>query len=594
MDIKITSNKTTSNSGNQSAGQSAGQSGNHSFDGYSTGLDYGLIEVYGLDAERFLHAQTTSDVKGLPQLTGQPSALLDRKAHIQAYFTLFRKHDSFRILASRLQIEDILAHLDKFRFSDKVEFLDLSQSGKFIALFGLHSRKLLVDVVKKPHGAAIFENGLVDATMFGKHVHIFAMPIASEEVFFIWVKNEDWSEVVKNLATAASALGLSELTAAAVKEMRIEAGVPLFGVDFDNNNLIIELGLEDRAVSYTKGCFQGQEVLARVKAGGTPSKQLTGLTFIERGGNAKAESEIALGTKFLVKGQEAAQIYSNCYCRKLGKLIALAFVKKDKRIVGTIIEGTVDGEPVKAQVTLLPFVEAQNINVHAHSLYEKALKLFAGSDPANAFEAVALLKEAIILNPTFEDAYEALGVILSKVDQIDEAIEWMQRLIGLNQDSVMAHANLSVFYLEKGDKDKAEEEKAESMSLRMRLAARDAVKVKKTKEDEAKAVVEANERMAMFNQVLEIDPDDLLANYGIGTCYNALKQYDKAVSSLQKALSIKETHTQAYLELGLAYEGLGQKAEAAEAYTKGVAVASQKGDMTPLKEMQAGLARLDA
>jgi folate-binding protein YgfZ len=566
----------------------------HDGDGYTTSLDYGLIEVYGLDAERFLHAQTTSDVKGLPQLTGQPSALLDRKAHIQAYFTLFRKHDSFRILASRLQIEDIIAHLDKFRFADKVEFLDLSQSGQFIALFGLHSRKLLVDTVKKPHGAAIFENGLVDATMFGKHVHIFAMPVAAEEVFFIWVKNEDWSEVVKDLGTAAGALGLSELGARAVKEMRIEAGVPLFGIDFDNNNLIIELGIEDKAVSYTKGCFQGQEVLARVKAGGTPAKQLTGLTFIERGKGAQAQDEWPLGTKLMVKGQEAAQIYSNCYCKKLGKIIALAFVKKDKRVVDTIIEGTVDGEPVKAKVTLLPFVEAQDMSAHAHSLYEEALKMFADGDSEKAQEAVALLKEAIILNPTFEDAYEALGVILSKVDQVDEAIEWMQRLIGLNQDSVMAHANLSVFYLEKGDKDKAEEEKAESMSIRMRLAARDAVKNKKEKEDEVKAAAEANERMVMFNQVLEIDPDDLLANYGVGTCYNALKQYDKAVTVLQKALTIKDTHTQAYLELGRAYEGLGEKAQAVEAYTKGVAVASQKGDMTPLKEMQAGLARLNA
>jgi len=564
----------------------------HSFDGFTTDLSYGLIEVYGTDARRFLHAQTTSDVSGLHEMQGQTSALLDRKAHVMAYFSLFRKHDSYRILASSEQIDEILTHLDKFRFADKVDFLNLSQAGKFIGLFGLHSRKLLMNMVTKPTGVDLFDHDLIDAHIFGKHVHIFRMPMASEEVFFIWVNKEDWELVTNSLQDSATALNLKALSKSEIKEARIEAGLPLFGVDFDNSNLIVELGLEDSSVSYTKGCFQGQEVLARVKAHGTPAKQLTGLTF-------PGEHSFPLSSKLTVGGQEAATIYSNCFCRRLNKTLALAFVKKDQRIVDTVIKGKIDGQDVEATVTILPFVQPQDSRARAQALYDKGLALFTLQDNAKdssgaaaASEAIELLKEAIVLNPAFEDAYEALGVILSKTDQIDQAIEWMERLAKLNADSVMAHTNLSVFWLEKGDKDKAEEEKAISMSIRMRMAAKEAVKAKQEKEDEAKILVETKERMNMFNQVLEIDADDLLANYGIGGCYNILKDYDKAISHLQKAVEIKATHTQAYLELGKAYLGKDDKTRAAESWKKGIEVASQKGDMTPLKEMQSLLAEL--
>ncbi|MBU6451539.1 MAG: tetratricopeptide repeat protein [Cyanobacteria bacterium REEB67] len=557
----------------------------HSFDGYNKDLEYGLIEVYGADAARFLHAQTTSDVDSLQALHGQISALLDRKAHVQSYFSLYRKHDSFRILASRGQIQDIIAHLDKFTFADKVEFLDLSAAGRFVGLFGLHSRKLLLSMISKQRGGNIFEHDMIDVSLFDRHVHIFRVPIASEEVFFIWINNEDWELLTKKIAEAAAALSLRELTAAELKELRIEAGIPLFGVDFDTENLIIELGLEDRAISYTKGCYQGQEVLARVKANGTPARQLTGLIFDAEPG--QPHTEFPLGSKFIVGGQEAAVIYSNCFCRRLQKMVALAFVKKDKRVVDTVLDGTVDGKAVHARVALLPFVQPHDVHARAVGLYEKGLKLFAEPGGESQSEAVELLKEAIVLDPAFEDAYEALGVMLSKMDQIDEAIEWMEKLAAMNADSVMAHANLSVFYLEKGDKDKAEEEKALSMSIRMRLAAREAVKAKKEKEDEGKTLAETKERMSMFSQVLEIDPEDLLANYGLGSCYNLLKEYDKAVEHLEKAIELKATHTVAYLELGKAYQGQGNKEKAAEVLQKGIAVASQKGDMTPLKEMQA-------
>ena len=87
--------------------------------GYFKRADFALIEIYGPEAQQFLQSQTTNDVKALAPHASQKSALLDRKAHIVAYFTLYRKNTSFRIIAENNQCAYILEHLDRFRFADK-------------------------------------------------------------------------------------------------------------------------------------------------------------------------------------------------------------------------------------------------------------------------------------------------------------------------------------------------------------------------------------------------------------------------------------------------------------------------------------------
>jgi tetratricopeptide (TPR) repeat protein len=231
-------------------------------------------------------------------------------------------------------------------------------------------------------------------------------------------------------------------------------------------------------------------------------------------------------------------------------------------------------------------------------LYGRALQSFAheqeATTNADTDHSVVLLREVLELDPFFEDGYEALGVILSKRGRLDEAITLMKKLAELNPDSVMAHTNLSVFYVEKGMKEAAEDEKAISMSIRMKLAAQLAsaeIQDKKKKEEEEQ---EARDRMAMFKEVLDIDDDDLLANYGVGSCQVALGEYEQAIPFLEKALKIKPTHTVAYVCLGEAYEGLGKKSKAVDAYEQGIAVASKRGDMTPMQDMQKRLAVLQA
>jgi tetratricopeptide (TPR) repeat protein len=273
--------------------------------------------------------------------------------------------------------------------------------------------------------------------------------------------------------------------------------------------------------------------------------------------------------------------------------VALAYVKREYRVVGKTLAVTIGGKPYQVEVTLLPLISPPSSAQRARQLYEEALDCFAREkDDDEASHAESLLREALLLEPTLEDAYEALGVILSRRNRLDEAVSLMKALVELNADSVMAHANLSVFYMQQELIEQAEEEKAISMSIRMRMAAREATKERQQEEESKRLKEEATERMDMFRQVLEIDSEDLLALSGMGNCLVTLAEFEKALPYLQKAIAVKPTHTVAYVDLARAFAGLNQKSKAAQTLEKGIEVASKRGDMMPLKQMQAQLKEL--
>jgi folate-binding protein YgfZ len=557
--------------------------------GYFRASDYGLVEIYGKDAPKFLQSQTTNDVLKLAECSGQSSCLLDRKAHIRAFFHLFRRHDSFRIVVERHQIPTILEHLEEYKFNETVEFLDLSETGGFFAIQGPHVLKLIRQANPVDnHLAACIEHDVSDLKLWDTPVHAFRKSVTGEIGYFLWITKSQLEEFQSRLEKACSSQGFVKLSQEAQKIARIEAGLPRFSIDFNAENLLPETGLEEEAASYTKGCFLGQEVLARVKSHGSPARALVGLRFTNR---LKREPPVDLS--FVVNGENAAAIKSNCFSSVLDACVALAFVKREHRVPGKVLTGELDGEPVEATVTLLPFYTAEPTQVKANRLYEKGLGLFPSeSDEIVESPAVTCLRESLELDPLLEDAYEVLGVVLSKRGRLDEAIGLMKRLAQINPDSVMAHTNLSVFYVQKGLKEEAEEEKAISLSIRMRLAARHADLAKQQEADKQKQKEETLARMEMFKQVLAIDAEDELANYGLGSCLVDLEQFEEAVPYLQKAISIKPINSLAYLSLAAAYEELGQKNDCIEILKKGIEVASKRGDITPLHQMQDKLSTL--
>lgn len=549
------------------------------------------ISVQGPDAGRFLQSQSTNDVNKLGVGDSHTNCFIDRKSRPIGCFQLFRLPDQLAIICDTTQADAILEHLEKFKFADRVDF-EKQEQVAFFTVQGPKSRSLLKNVLDGVPPRELFAKETAGGAIENANVHIFKLSLTGEEGFIIAVPKTQAGSISKTIAKAAAGAGIKQLDDNTLEAARIEAGLPKLGVDFSDDNLLAETTLDETAVSYSKGCFQGQEVLARIRSQGAPTRALVGMII-----EPKPATPFAIETPIEFEGETIGWLKSNCHSDFLKKHIAIAMVKRDYRTPGKTHQVKLGDNKAEVTISLLPFHHAESPAKTARQLYEEALAVFAKEDESEEkeeWQSIKLLKEALMLDPLFEDAYESLGVILSKRGQLDEAIELMEYLTQLNPDSVMAHTNLSVFYIEKGWKEKAEEEKAISMSIRMRMAAAEVSKAKQAEEQRKVSEKETLERMAMFQQVLEIDDEDQLANYGLGDCLVALSRFDEAVPRLKKALVAKPTHTAGYLVLGQAYEGLKQTVEARQTYETGIDVAAKRGDMEPLKKMQERLERLQS
>ncbi|MEC7274720.1 MAG: tetratricopeptide repeat protein [Bdellovibrionota bacterium] len=222
-------------------------------------------------------------------------------------------------------------------------------------------------------------------------------------------------------------------------------------------------------------------------------------------------------------------------------------------------------------------------------LYEKAVNLFQSD---NEEEAINLLKAVVKLSPDYEDAYEAIGVILGRQEKFQEGIEFMDKVLEANPDSVMAHTNKSLFYMRLGKIEEAEEEKAQATVKSFSQYGKEAQQ-KKAKEEQRKAEeAEIERRFDMFKQVLEIDPDDNLANYGLADIYFQRGEAEKSIPLLEKVISVDKNYSVAYLLLGKVFLNTENKDKAREVFKRGIEIASAQGDLMPANEMQAKLSGL--
>ncbi len=569
--------------------------------GYYAANEYGLLAISGKDATAYLQSQLSNDINKLKPGHGQLTCLLDRKAHVLAYFHLFKSNapamatsgmpPAFYLIAETQQLQDIIAHLEQFRFAAQVDFVDISQQGKFIAIEGPRYNRFLYQMGMAVHLTALPELDMCDIKYGDHKIRIFRHSLTGENGYFLWAQEKDYAKLYKSVTDTAIQFHFVELSKDIVETSRIEAGLARFARDFGQENLLPETGLEANTVSYTKGCFTGQEVLARVKSHGLPAKALIGL-IIERNPAHQSQS-FPVNSPILSSGEEIGILKSNAFSSTLNKFIAFAFLKRDYRVPEKTIIAQIAGESITATVTTLPFIAGPSRHGLAQRFYEQAVQQYIkDADNTMPSAVINLLEEALAFDSQLEDAYEALAVILGKHEQLDQAITLMKKLAQLNPDSVMAHSNLSQFYMQQGNKELAEEEKAVALGIRMRLAAAEVMAETKLKEEENKDTEEIKRRMSMFEQVLAIDSEDFFANAGLGECLVDMKEYERAIPCLQKAITLKAIHMPSYFALAKAYKESGSTALAKNLLQEAIALATKRGDTTALQQLRNELATM--
>ena len=286
----------------------------------------GLIAVWGKEAVQFLDGMITNDMKTLRDGEQMLAAFPNAQGRLLAAVRVLREGDRFLLETEEATREKLYQNLFRFTFAGDFYVEDLSEQYSYFEIFGTSE----ITTTYKG-GVAAFRGRGGSLGMF--------LPL-------------DYVDQFRKQLAAANAIAIDEEL---YETLRIESGIPKFGTDMDETTIVPELGI-DEMISYTKGCYIGQEIIARIHFRGHVAKRLTGLICdadLDReafgaGGTPAIQSAELLAAE----GKSAGKITSVSYSPKLDKHITLAFVRYDFLADGT--ELTLGGQRVT--VTSLPFV----------------------------------------------------------------------------------------------------------------------------------------------------------------------------------------------------------------------------------------------
>lgn len=334
-------------------------------------------------------------------------------------------------------------------------------------------------------------------------------------------------------------------------------GSPPLDQAFHVGELINQTRLFEAAVDMKKGCFPGQEVVAKVHN----NRGAAWAPVLLRKLNSAPVPEV-----ILLEDRVVAKINLACD----GDWYQ-ADVLRDVRVEGLELNA-------QFRVKLYPRWSSS-----AEELFHLGTDAFAQGKEAFAREAWEL---AIAIDATYADAYEAIGVLLGRQGRYVEAETWMRKLLEVDPGSVMAHTNLSLFLMRQDRIQEAEDHKAKATVAQFAVFGKKAATDRAQKEALENEERQRQQREKMFLQVLEIDGEDALANFGLATLCLERHQFQKAREHLERVLATDPAYAVAYLALGKALKALGESGEARRIWQEGVKIAAKKGEMMPANEMQ--------
>lgn len=295
------------------------------------------IELSGADRATFMHNLCTADVKRLPPGAGREAFLTTVQGKTLGHGFLFAGPATLVIDTVAGQAETILKHLDHYLITEQVTLTDRSQEWSEFLLAGPQAESLLAECLGVQVAEPRLSHAIVDAA--GQDVWVRRVDITQPGGFLISVGRER-SDAMRNklLAAGAKACGLEAFEAA-----RLEAGFPWFGVDLTEANLPQEVGRDQQAISFVKGCYLGQETVARIDALGHVNKSLVGLRF--DGPNVPTA-----GTELQAGGAVIGQVTSATWSPRLQAPLAMGYVRRGHNEVGTKLASAVGD----AEVIALP------------------------------------------------------------------------------------------------------------------------------------------------------------------------------------------------------------------------------------------------
>jgi folate-binding protein YgfZ len=239
--------------------------------------------------------------------------------------------------------------LDRHIIADDVELADVTADYVTLSIQGPHADQVVRDVCgDMPAFAREFDH--IGVVAGERDVRCARVREAGELGYEVFCQAADGANVWRAVLDAGTPVGVEAVGWEALNVLRVEAGIPWYGVDMDQSRIVLEVGLDD-AVSTTKGCYLGQEVVERASARGHMNRRLTGLRIVE--------AVVPLpGATVHVEGRDVGVVTSAVDSPALGRPVALAYIRREWLSPGTRVgvgDPASSDSPLTAEVTSLPF-----------------------------------------------------------------------------------------------------------------------------------------------------------------------------------------------------------------------------------------------
>jgi folate-binding protein YgfZ len=290
----------------------------------------------------------TNDVTALETGQGCYAAYLTPQGRMIADLYVYELGDVILLTTSGDVKDTLLTKFDQFIFAEDVQLGDVTATFAQFAVMGPDAARQIASAIEGAPEAALAalpEHGCIRAS-YGGGAIVTRTSDAGEAGFDVYVD----SARAGAFAAAMVDAGVPLLDAGLADAIRIEGGVPVFHRDMDEDTIPLEAGIESRAISFTKGCYVGQEVIIRVlhRGHGRVARKLAGLTL---DGDVVPE----VGAAIRAGDREIGAVTSSAFSPALKRPIALGFVHRDFLEPGTAV--TIGDQA--ATVTALPFVDRQ-------------------------------------------------------------------------------------------------------------------------------------------------------------------------------------------------------------------------------------------
>lgn len=316
----------------------------------------GKLRMTGADRQRFLHRVVTNDVEQLGAGEGVYACMLTPQGKIISDMTVHVREEDLLIDVEPGMADVLRNTLDRYALMDDVEIADVTARYGLIGVSGRRADGCIQGLAGPlpplpPSGHAEIELSGVPATVARTHR-------TGERDYDIYVPAESADEIWKALLAGArdgegdgagGGVPCVPIGYETLEVLRVEAGIPRCTAELDDR-IIPNEAVKDRAVSFTKGCYIGQEPVVMMEHRGRPNRLLSGLVI---------EGEMLPEPNAMIRkdGKEAGWITTAVHGRAVDGIIALGYVRRRSMASGGSLEVEVNGLPARAEIAGLPFYD---------------------------------------------------------------------------------------------------------------------------------------------------------------------------------------------------------------------------------------------